>query len=137
MNEVQAKKVERYHFKDYLSRAEQSLDVATYAFDAGKWDACAINAVQAAISASDAYCIFKFSAHNSSSRHEDAIKLFRSIDAADEVHKTNSNRLTRILSEKNDSAYGEQPVKKNEAEYLLSEAGRLVAYVKSKIAQPT
>ena len=135
MNESQAKKVGRHHYKDHLSRAQQSLDVAKYAFEQGKWDACAINCVQAGISASDAYCIFKLSLHNASQRHDDAIKLFSSIDPANETHKTNANRLRHLLSEKSGSAYGEQPVKKNEAEYLLTEAGRLLNYVKSKMPE--
>lgn len=133
MSESPSKKVERYRYKDYLFRAEQSMAVAKYAFEEGLWDACAINAVQTAISASDALCIYKFSSHNASRRHDDAIKLFRSIDPSGEAHKTNANRMARILSEKSDSAYGEQPVKKNEAEFLLAEAERLLTYVKSKL----
>jgi len=133
--EAQSKKVERYHYRDYLSRAQQSLDVAKYAFEQAKWDACAIMAVQSAISASDALCTYQFSSHSSSQRHDDAIKLFRSVDPSSDAHKTNTNRLTRILSKKSDSAYSEQSVKRNEAEFLMSEAERLLAYVKSKLPQ--
>lgn len=135
MKQSQAKDVERYHYRDFLSRAQQSLDVAKYALQQGKWDAAAINAVQAAISASDALCTYKTGSHNASQRHDDAIKLFRSIDAADEAHKTNSNRFARILSQKSASAYGERPTQPSEAQYLFSEAERMLYYVKSKLPQ--
>lgn len=133
MTETQTRKVEKYHYKDYLSRAEQCLRTAKDAQGRGDWDACAINAVQSAISASDALSTSSLGLRSADQSHDDAIRLFRSIDPTNEAHKTNTNRLSRILSEKSASSYGEQSVKKIEGEYLLFEAERLLSYVKSKL----
>lgn len=133
--EVPARKVERHHYVDYFSRAEQCLHAAQRAEEQGEWDACAINSVQSVISASDALSTHKLGVRGAGQKHEDAARLFKSIDFADAAVQENANRLSRILAAKNESAYEENPVGRKEAEHLLLEAKRLFDFVKSRLPQ--
>lgn len=135
MDELQTRKVEKHHAGDYANRAQQLINAAQGALEKGEWDACAINSVHSAISASDALCTFNLGQRSSSQRHEDAIKLFKSMGPQDPAILENANRLARILGGKNSSAYEEKPVPRKEAEYLLMEAQRLLGFVKSRLKQ--
>ncbi len=133
MSELQTRKIESYHYKDYLSRAEQCLALAEEAKNRGLFDACAINAIQSAISAADALSTFALGQRSASQRHDEAVKLFKTINPHDKGVQDNANRFSRIISEKNASAYEEKPVSSKEAQYLLLEAQRFLSFVKSKL----
>ena len=135
MAELQGRKVDKRHYADYASRAQQLLNAAERSFENAEWDACAINSIQSAISTSDALCTFRLAQRNANQRHEDAIKLFKSIGPQDEAIQENARRLSRILGAKNASAYEEKPVSSREAEYLLVEARRLFDFVRSRLPQ--
>lgn len=93
----------------------------------------AINSVQSAISAADALVVFSKSERSAGQRHEEAVRLFKSINPQDSALQENASRLSRILARKNAAAYEEKPLKANEAQYLLLEAGRLLEFVKSRL----
>ncbi len=133
MAELQTRKTDPFHYAEYLSRAEQCLNAAKHSASTNEWDACAINSVQSAISAADALTVFCKSERSAGQRHEEAARLFKSIAPQDAPIQENANRLSRILAKKNASAYEEKAVKRNEAEYLLVEAGRLLDFVKTRL----
>jgi len=133
MTEFRTRKVEKHHYRDYLSRAEQCLASAEAAWTQGHWDACAINAIQSAVSASDAVTAFGLGLRSAGQSHADAVGLFRQTEAQDQSTQDAASRLSRILGAKNTSAYEEKPVKPREAEFLLAEARKLLDFAKSKL----
>lgn len=125
--------MDKHHYADYLSRAQQHLDIAQIAFEQGKYDACANNAIQSAISASDALTTFFKQERSAGQSHDMTVRLFKETNPQDSETQSKANIFSRIIGEKNVSAYEEKPVKPRVAEVLLKEAEQLLAFVKKKI----
>ena len=131
--QVNSKKVAPLHYKEYLNRSEELLNASQYSFENQNWDACALNAVHAAISASDALTTYKLGERSAGQSHDEAVRLFKQTDFQDKETQSNAVRLSSILKEKNASAYEEKPVKPRTAEILLIESRRLLEFVKIKV----
>lgn len=126
--------VERFRAKDYLKRADECGNAMDRAFENGEWNACVINAIHCAISAADAFCIFKKGLRNASERHQDAIALFLGIDPGSEEIKRNMNHLSRLLDIKTNAEYGEKLSSQNDAVNAKKHAERFLGFVKGKIS---
>lgn len=135
MAELQSRRLDKFHYKDYVARAVQLLNAAERAYESLEWDACAITAVHSAVSASDALCTLKLGQRSAGQNHQNAVRLFKTIDAQDKAIVENAGRLARLLAEKNASAYEEKPVQRKEAEYLLTEAKKFLSFVESRLPE--
>ncbi len=131
---MKTRSVERFRAKDYLKRAEECQNAMNRAFENGEWNACVINAIHCAISAADAFCIFKKGLRNAGERHQDALALFLSIDPTSEEIKRNMNHLSRLLDIKTDAEYGERLSKQSDAENAKKHSERFFNFVKGKIS---
>ena len=130
---MKTRAVDRFRAKDYLKRAEECKNAMNISFEAGNWNACVINAVHCAISAADAFCVFKKGLRNASESHQDSIALFMSIDPASNDIKKNSTHLSRLLDIKTDAEYGEKLATNSNAEQAKKHAERLFDFVKERL----
>jgi HEPN domain-containing protein len=130
---MKTRAVDRFRANDYIKRAEESLASMENAYENGRWSSCVINAIQCAISAADAYCIFKKGLRNASESHSDSIVLFSNIDPNDEGIKTSVSHLSFLISIKSDAQYGERLSTQKEAEQAKKHAERLFEFVKERI----
>ena len=120
-------------YTNYLKRAEECLHASKNSFANQKWNAATINAIHSCIAACDAICVYFLGKRHAGESHNDAVNLFKTIKAGDELVNTNANRLIRILSIKNMAEYEERLVYKSEAEKALKDCERFLEYVKKQL----
>lgn len=127
------RQVDRLRARDCLQRAEECRNAMAQAFERGEFNACAINAVHAGISAADALCVFTKGVRHASQRHEEAVALFLDIGPHDEEIKNSVKHLQSLLRIKTDAEYGEKMMGKGEAELCMKHAERLLSFVAPRI----
>ena len=125
--------VERFRAKDYLQRAEECKNAMDHAFETREWNACIINAIHCAISAADAFCVYKKGLRSASENHFEAIALFSSIDSNDPDIKRCVEHLSSLISIKSGAEYGEKLMSENYAIQAKKHAERLLEFVRAKI----
>jgi len=130
---MKTRPVDRFHAKDYLQRAEECRYAMDRAFEDGKWNACMINAIHCAISAADAFCVYKKGLRSAGESHFEAITLFSSIDPNDPGIMQGVQHLSALISIKSQAEYGERLMNKNNAIQAVKHAERLFDFVKEKI----
>ena len=119
---LRTRSVERMFSKNFLKRSKECLDAACGAFEKEDWNASAINAIHCAISAGDALCVHFLGKRHAGESHNDAVKLFNSLENMCDNIKPNANRLMRLLKMKNMAEYEERLIYKSEAEKMLRNA---------------
>lgn len=130
MNEIS---VDKWKVKGvYLSRAEQYLRSMNIAFENKDWDSCVGNGIHAIISAQDALTIHIKGKRYKGTDHGEAAALFKTLIHSDE-HKKAFQRLTGAISIKTDAEYGDRSSTEKEAQRVIKDAERFLAYVKSII----
>ncbi len=130
---MKTRQVDRSIAVFYLKKAEECRNSMLRAFESREWNACVINAIHAAISSADAFCVARLGIRNASDRHEDALVLFQSISPDDEDIKRNVKHLSGLISIKTDAEYGEKLFYEGDAELAIKHAERLFDFVKEKI----
>jgi HEPN domain-containing protein len=118
---------------NFLRRAEECRRAAAESLSKGDWSAAAICAVHACISACDAACVYFLGKRHAGEHHNDAVVLFRTINAEDEAFRKNALRLSRVLGIKNMAEYEERLVFRSEAEKALKDCERFVAFVEKAL----
>jgi HEPN domain-containing protein len=131
--ELKTRKVNKSLYRNYLKRAEECFMAANESLKNADWNAAAICAVHACISACDAMCIYFLGNRHAGGKHSDAVRLFKTIRIDDENLSKNSNRLSRILRIKNMAEYEERLVYKSEAEKTVKDMERFFSYVKKEL----
>lgn len=127
--------VDRSEYRNYLQRSKELLSSVKRAQEACEWNACVINAVQSAIASADALCVFAKGVRHAGDRHDDAIRLFASIDTNDAEIKNNTRRLAELLSMKTDAEYGEKLMTEKDAEMSALAAERLFNFVNDRVSR--
>jgi HEPN domain-containing protein len=115
----------------YLRRAESLLKAAHWGLDTGDSSVGAVNAVQAGISAADAFLVSQTGQRPSGTDHHEAIGL---------IARTSSNRreeighqLSRLLDKKAEVEYDDAEITLEMARKLVVSADRLVSAVRSEL----
>lgn len=130
---MKTRQVDRSIAGFYLKKAEECKNSMIRAFEAREWNACVINAIHAAISSADAFCVAKLGIRNAGDRHEDALVLFQGIAAENEDIKRNVKHLSELLNIKTDAEYGERLFYEKDATAAIKHAERLFEFVKGEI----
>lgn len=107
-----------------VSKSEEFLLVASFAFEGGTYDAAASLAVSAAINASDALCAMRGRVP-SGRDHQDAVQSLRR-----NGFQQASNILARVLAIKQKSQYSARRVSRSEADDAVKRAERLLELAK-------
>jgi uncharacterized protein (UPF0332 family) len=125
--------VDKSLYVNYLKRAEECYHAARSSFEAQEWNAATISAIHTVIAASDAMCVYFLGKRNASESHNEAVALFKIIEANNEEININANRISRILAIKNMAEYEDRLVFKKEAEKVLRDCEQLFRYIKTKL----
>lgn len=133
MAEGKTRNVERRLYINYLKRADECLEAAKTSVGVSHWTASIINSIHAGIAAVDALCVYYLGKRHAGQRHEDAIKLFSSIDLEPKELRAHAQRISRLLGTKTPAEYEERLVRKPEAEKALKDVERLLAFARSKL----
>jgi HEPN domain-containing protein len=128
---IKTRDVARNLYTNYLKRSDECFTAAKESLSKGDWNAAAICAIHSCISAGDALCIYFLGKRHAGPNHHDAVVLFDIIKSGKIEVKNNANRLRKILDVKNMAEYEERLVRRSEAEKVLKDTERFLAFARS------
>jgi len=115
--------------KRYLVKAKEFLLAAQDSRARENWNAVGLNAVHAAISASDAITIYQIGKRCISEKHNDAVKLFLFAFPNDSEARKQSNHLSRLIAKKNIVEYESRLFQQREAIESLKHSERFLNWI--------
>lgn len=129
----------REKYSVFEDRALQYYDSMHEAFENGRYEVCASNAVHCTICVVDAMCVLKLGKRSAGQNHVEVISLLKEVNLSDEQEKTRiCNCLYELLQLKTPVEYGDKKTSKAVAEKamhlckkiylpLLTEIGKIMA----------
>jgi len=117
--------------KDYLKKAEDNYNQMLSALDASNFNAAGTLALQCAISAADAICVYEKGVRSVSDDHLDVCDLVSSVALPDAKEK--ANLLKRVIRKKNMVQYERRNVFQSEATEMTKATSRFYQWVASHI----
>lgn len=118
-------------YVNYITKAENSLQLAKIALERKAFDSAVMNCVHSAINALDALTTFHLNKRASGS-HTDVLSLVKGI-LADQEFKDIERQFSSLLSLKNASEYQPDLMNSNQAEDSIKWAERILNKVKTKL----
>ncbi|HEY6239028.1 MAG TPA: HEPN domain-containing protein [Thermoplasmata archaeon] len=115
----------------YLRRAEELLKAADWGLEQRLANVGAVNAVQAGISATDAFLVHHLGQRSTGADHHEAMGLLAMVTGAG-VREIGQH-LQRILDRKSEVEYQDREVTLNDAKELTKHARRLLVRVQSEL----
>lgn len=131
---MRTRHVDKSLFRNYLKKAEESLESAKDSLQKERWNAAVISAVHCGISACDALTVFKIGVRHAGERHEDAITLLESIELPKDVLSNKGRQLSRLLGIKNAAEYEERLMDESEAREAVRDAERFFKLVEELLS---
>lgn len=116
--------------KLYLAKAEQFLEEAQLAAKASRHDAAMLNAIHAAISATDAVTVVLAGRRSSDRDHQRAVDLLIAVGGRSESITARAKQLSALLARKNEVEYESGRATAAEAADAVSRANRLVDWAR-------
>ncbi len=116
---------------NYLKKAEDNHTQMREALENNNFNAAGTLAIQCAISAADAVCIYQLGMRSISQNHLDLCDLIKSIPLPDSKDK--SNTLLRIISKKNLIQYESRSILQKEAVDIVKGANRFYQWAASVV----
>lgn len=104
---MKTRKFEKNRFLDYCKRAEEFFKAMNDEVEFERYNASALLGIHASIAITDSITIYEGGKRSADEQHMEAVKFLKSICNAKGISEDGSNRLGKILSEKNFVAYGE------------------------------
>ncbi len=132
---IKTQDVARNLHVNYLRKSKECFRAAKESFSKGDWNAASICAIHSCIAASDAICIYFLGKRHSGQNHTDAVMLLGTTKSGDEEAKNNANRLRKILAIKNIAEYEERLMRRADAEKVMKDAERFLAYAISQLPE--
>lgn len=126
------KDIEKFFYSNFIQRAQECFHSAKCAFERQEWTASAINAIHVTIAACDAMCVYFLGKRSMGENHNEAIKLFKTIDNSKEI-SINANRIAQIIRTKNIAEYEKRLIFKSEAEKIMSACEKFFEFVKKRL----
>lgn len=126
--------VEKNMYKNYLKKALEFIDSMNEAISSKNWNAASLTAIHAGISANDAVLVFHHGKRSISSKHDDCVKLLRSL-MSNEDAKRAANHLSKLIYAKNIVEYESRLFKQGEAYSLAGHAEKFILWVKKKLPE--
>ena len=103
---MEAKKVDKIRFRDYYKRAEEFFEAMNDEVEFERYNASALLGIHASIALTDSLTIYESGERSTTEQHIDVIKLLKSICNKKGISKDGPNHLRKVLSKKNQVAYG-------------------------------
>ena len=130
---TRTKEIERTRASIYLKKAGEFFTSMKTAKENGDWNACGLNGIHCAISATDALLVRKSGIRSRGESHYDVIALLGEKINAPEL-KEQTRRLAHILNKKNLVEYEDREFIASEADALEKDVERYFSWVKKQIA---
>ena len=127
------REVDRDKSRDYLTKAESSLQVAKFALKIGAYDNAVLSSLHSAINALDALTTL-YLGKRSSGSHSDVLGMIKGI-LNEKEHSDISKQFTSLMSLKNASEYQPDLMRQTDAETSVQRADRILTKVKSKLRE--
>lgn len=118
--------VARAEARLYAGKARQFLDEALAALEESRFDAALLNAIHAAISASDAVTVALAGRRSADPDHQRAADLLEEVAGRSEAIKTRARQLRTLLAKKNVVEYESRRTTAKEGKEAVDRATRLV-----------
>ena len=119
---------------NYLKKAVEFAAAMEASLQDERWNAAALAAVHAAISAGDAMLAAFVGIRSAEQDHREIVTLLS--DHLGEDGKQAARHLQRVLASKNLVAYEERLMTRSEAEQMAERVRRLLTLVQRKLAKP-
>lgn len=117
--------------KGYITKSEESLEMARIAYRKGKYTNAVMSAIHSAINALDALTT-SYLKQRSSGQHDNVLSLIKGIFTSDE-YTVISTQFNSLLSLKNASEYQPNLMKESDADNSIKWAERILSKVQAKI----
>ncbi len=127
---MRTRSVDKFLFKNYLTKAGEFNSTAKAAFEDRMYNAAVVNAIHSAISAIDALSIFYKGVRHAGERHEDAVALLQTLPLERGALNKKTRQFTRLLALKTSAEYHEQLMTQKDASAALIDSGRLLEWVR-------
>ena len=119
----------------YLHKAVQFLEEARSGLEAGRNDAALLNAIHAAINASDAATVALAGIRSSDPDHQRAADLLEQVVGGDAQSRERARQLRSLLSRKNAVEYEARKANAKDARDGVERADRLVGWAKEIVTK--
>ena len=119
----------------YLDKATQFLEEARSGLEASRYDATLLNAIHAAINASDAVTVALAGIRSSDPDHQRAPDLLEQVVGAGTHGRERSRQLRSLLSRKNAVEYETRKATARDARDGVERADRLVGWARELVAK--
>jgi len=130
---IKTRDVEKGMYVNYLQKGEENLQSAQNALEKKAYNSAALNAVHAAISSGDAYCVYGLKKRCASDNHKDTAILIGEVQARSGLSEEIKKLFESIIRIKNMAEYEERLVRQKEAEKAVKEAAELFNLVKGEL----
>ncbi len=127
--------IPRSRAREHLAKAEQFLEAGEAAAEAALHDAAMLNAIHAAISASDAVAIALAGVRSSDADHARAADLLEELAGGGSEIKVKARQLRQLLARKTAVEYGSRRATPKEARDALQRASRLVLWSRGVVTR--
>lgn len=117
----------------YLAKAKQFSAEATTAIKGSRNDAAMLNAVHAAISATDAVCVALAGRRSADPDHQRAADLLQEIGGKSREVINSVKQIRMLLAKKNVVEYESRPASSREASEAVKRAARLVHWASQTV----
>ena len=117
----------------YLAKAQQFLAEAKAAQEAARSDAIMLNAIHAAISASDAVTAALSGLRSADPDHQHAVDLLEEVAGKSGEIKARGRQIRQLLGRKNVVEYESRRATVKEARETLERAGRIVTWAEETV----
>jgi len=131
--ELRTRKEEKSAARDYFVKAKDNFTVMQFALEMKNYNAVGTLAVQVAISAADAICVYEKGMRSISQDHGDICELVCMTHLPEANEK--SHTLKRLIAMKNVIQYERRNVSAAEAENLAKWAERFLRWVEAHITR--
>jgi len=129
---IKTKQEDKTQAFNYLKKAEDNHRQMLAALRDDNFNAAGTLAIQCAISAADAVCIYEIGVRSLSQSHLDLCDLVKSVSLPDSKDK--SNTLRRIIAKKNLIQYESRSILQKEAGEIVKGANRFFQWAASVVA---
>lgn len=123
----------RHEARQFLAKAEQFLEDARIAQDAGRYDAAMLCAVHAAIGATDAVTVALAGRRSSDPDHGRAADLLAQVAAGSADLRSRVRQLRELLARKNAVEYESRRATASEARDAVARSGRFVTWAREVV----
>lgn len=120
--------ISRSEARHYLAKAQQFSAEAAAAIKHSRNDAAVLNAIHAAISATDAVCVALAGLRSADPDHQRAADLLQEIGGESKGIAPHVRQLRMLLAKKNVVEYESRPASAREANEVVRRAERLVSW---------